>query len=113
MKIDMTLHLNNEPFKSIKSGNKTIEMRLFDEKRRKLKKDNIIEFINRVDEEVLYAKIIDLHIFKNFKELYNNFDKICLGYEINEIANPNDMNKYYFIEEQEKYGVVGIVIKLI
>ena len=31
----------------------------------------------------------------------------------NEEANPNDMNKYYSEEEQQKYGVVGIEIKLL
>ena len=31
----MTLHLNDGPFQSIKSGYKTIEMRLYDEKRKK------------------------------------------------------------------------------
>lgn len=109
----MVLHLNNEPFQSIKSGNKTIEMRLYDEKRKILKKDDIIKFINRADDEVLYARILELHIFKNFEELYYNFDKVCLGYREEEIASPDDMNKYYSIEEQEKYGVVGIEIKLI
>ena len=113
MKIDMVLHLNNEPFQCIKSGNKTIEMRLYDEKRKKLQIDDIIEFRNRVDEEILYAKIIKLHMFKNFEELYNNFDKVYLGYKENEEASPNDMNKYYSLEEQNKYGVVGIEIELI
>ena len=40
------------------------------------------------------------------------FDKVKLGYEENEIANPNDMQQFYPIEEQQKYGVVGIEIEL-
>ena len=41
------------------------------------------------------------------------FDKVLLGYNKDEIASPNDMSKYYSKEEQEKYGVVGIEIKLL
>ncbi len=109
----MILHLDDKPFESIKNGTKTIEMRLFDEKRRLLKENDIIEFINRTTNESINAKIVKLHIFKNFEELYNHFDKLKLGYSENEFANFKDMEAYYSTIEQEKYGVVGIEIKLI
>ena len=109
----MILHLDNKPFESIKNGTKTIEMRLFDEKRRLLKENDIIEFINRTTNESIKAKIIKLHIFKNFEELYNHFDKVKLGYSKDEVADFKDMTTYYSIMEQEKYGVVGIEIELI
>ena len=47
------------------------------------------------------------------KDLYERFDKVKLGYSQNEIANPEDMQEFYPLEEQEKYGVVGIEIELI
>ena len=72
---EVMLHLDDKPFNSIKNGTKTIEMRLNDEKRRKLKVNDIIEFENRKTKEIIKAKIIKLYIFKNFEELYNNFDK--------------------------------------
>lgn len=107
----MKLHLHNGPFNSIKNGSKTIEMRLYDEKRRKLKVGDIIEFINRSTDEKLEVKIINLYLFENFNELYQKFDKIVLGYKEDEVANPDDMNKYYPKEEQEQFGVVAIEIK--
>ena len=110
MKHDMKL--NREPFDSIKSGTKTIEMRLYDEKRRSIKIGDIIEFTNREMEEKICVKVVKLHISNSFNELYKEFDKVLLGYNKNEIANPNDMIKYYSKKEQEKYGVVGIEIKL-
>ena len=110
MKHEMKLH--NNPFNSIKSGTKTIEMRLYDEKRRLIKIGDIIEFTNRSTEEKISVEVIRLHIFNNFSELYKHFDKVLLGYNKNEEANPNDMIKYYSKEEQEKYGAVGIEIKL-
>lgn len=106
------MNLNNEPFISIKSGSKTIEMRLYDEKRRLIKVGDTIEFTNRVTNEKITVKVIQLHIFNDFEELYKNFDKSSLGYKENEKACACDMNKYYSKEEQEKYGVVGIEIKL-
>ena len=36
-----------------------------------------------------------------------------MGYNIDDAANPQDMEEYYSKEEQDKYGVVGIEIRLI
>lgn len=54
-----------------------------------------------------------LYKYPNFKELYKHFDKISMGYDVDDIANPKDMEKYYSKEEQDKYGVIGIKVKLI
>lgn len=107
------MRLNSEPFDKISKGQKTIEMRLFDEKRALLHVGDEIVFINRDDfSKKIYTKIVALHKFKNFDELYKHFDKFSLGYNDNEIANPQDMEKYYSKDEQKKYGVVGIEIRL-
>ena len=105
------MNLNNEPFNSIKSGFKTIEMRLYDEKRKLINIGDIIEFTNRETNEKINTKVIQLHLFNSFEDLYKHFDKISLGYKENEIASPKDMSKYYLDEEQKQYGVVGIEIK--
>ena len=34
-----------------------------------------------------------------------------MGYSEDEIADPKDMEQYYSMEEQNKYGVLGIKIK--
>ena len=107
------LRLHNNPFEKIKEGSKTIEMRLYDEKRRLINIGDIIEFTNRVTLEKIKVKVIKLHLFNSFEDLYNNFDNLSLGYNIDEIKDFNDMCKYYTTEEQKKYGVVGIEIKII
>ena len=107
------LRLHNEPFELIKQGTKTIEMRLYDEKRKLIKQNDIIEFTNRITGEKIKTKVIKIHLFNSFKELYNNFDNECLGYKYNEKKDYKDMEKYYTKQEQCKYGVVGIEIKLI
>ncbi len=111
MKHEMRLH--PEPFKNIKNGTKTIELRLNDEKRQLLKVGDILEFTNRLDDEKLCTKIIGLHHYDSFRELYKHFDKVSMGYREDEEANPEDMEKYYSKEEQEKYGVVGIEVEVI
>lgn len=107
------LKLAPNPFESIKAGTKTIEMRLLDEKRKNIKVGDVIIFVNRNDiDQRLKAKVINLHTFDNFKELYSAFDKSKLGYKSHEIAKPEDMEMYYPKEEIASYGVIGIEIKL-
>ena len=107
------MRLNNSPFELIKGGTKTIEIRLNDEKRSLIKEGDIIEFENRATKEKLKTKVIKLHKFDNFEELYKHFDKISLGYAEDGIADPKDMEEYYPQDKQEKYGVLGIEIKVI
>ena len=105
------MKLQPAPFESIKAVRKTIEMRLYDEKRQLVKAGDIIEFTNILTDETLLTQVVALHKFASFAELYKHFDKTSLGYKENETANPNDMAKYYSQEEQSNYGVVGIEIK--
>ena len=107
------MKLHNQPFEKIKNGTKTIELRLNDEKRQLLKIKDIIEFTNRQTLEKILVEIEELHKYPSFEELYKHFDKISMGYNENEEANPKDMEEYYSKEEQDKYGVVGIKIKRI
>lgn len=105
------MKLNNGPFKNIKDGTKTIELRLNDEKRQLLKIKDLIEFTNRETLEQMLVEIINLYHYPSFEELYKHFDKVAMGYKEDEEANPKDMEEYYSKEEQEKYGVIGIEIK--
>lgn len=107
------MRLHNEPFELIKNKTKTIEMRLLDEKRSLIKEKDIIEFENRITKERLETRVIALHKYPSFNELYQHHDKISLGYKENEATSPEDMEQYYPKEEQERYGVVGIEIELI
>lgn len=107
------MHLHNDPFNKIKNGTKTIEIRLNDEKRRLIQVNDNIVFTNRFNGEEITAKVVNLHHYENFASLYQDFDKISLGYNIEDEAQPKDMEMYYSKEEQEKYGVVGIEVQVI
>lgn len=106
------MRLNNEQFIKIKQGTKTIELRLYDVKRKALRVGDLIEFTNRATNEKIDTIVTKLDRYKDFKELYPNYSKEELGYNKNANANPNDMLAYYSEEEITKYGVIAISIKL-
>lgn len=107
-----TLRLDNKPFEAIKSTHKDIEMRLFDDKRKRINVGDEILFINRSNNETLSCLVTNLYVFDNFKDLYEYFDKSRLGYKDDEVAYPSDMEQYYPIEEIKKNKVVAIEIKI-
>lgn len=113
MKTMHNMNLNNGPFNRIKMGQKTIELRLNDEKRQLLKENDLIEFTNRETLDVIMVEVVRLYKYSNFEELYKHFNKIAMGYDKEDIANPKDMEKYYSKEEQDKYGVIGIEIRVL
>ena len=108
------MKLNSAPFEMIKSGMKTIELRLYDEKRQQVKIGDQIVFTNTATGETLNATVINLHRFNTFSELYKSLPLLKCGYTPENIdnANPVDMEQYYSVEEQKKYGVVGIELCL-
>ena len=107
------MNLWNDPFIKIKERTKTIEMRLNDEKRSLINIGDIIQFTNTKTNEVLECEVINLYKYKNFIELYKNHNTISIGYSEDETSNPNDMLLYYSTEKIDKYGVIGIEIKVI
>lgn len=107
------MRLNHGPFMLIKSKQKSIEMRLNDEKRQKLKVGDQIEFTDKSTNEKIIVQVVNLHRFSSFEELYNIFGKLKLGYQSGEVASPADMEQYYSKDEMQKFGVVGIEINLL
>lgn len=105
-----TMNLHSTPFEKIKSGEKTIELRLFDEKRQKINPGDKIVFTNNATGETLTKTVLKLHRFDSFEDLYKALPLLQCGYTAEDIgtAHPSDMEQYYCAEEQKKYGVVGI-----
>lgn len=108
------MKLNPTPFEMIKSGEKTIELRLYDEKRQQVKTGDNIIFTNTATGEILHTTVLKLHRFDTFDELYNSLPLLKCGYTTENVekANPVDMEQYYSVEEQSKYGVVGFELEL-
>lgn len=108
---NMKLHAS--PFNMIKSGQKTIELRLYDEKRRQICEGDVIIFTNTATGEKRAAEVKKLHRFDSFEELYRSLPLLQCGYTAEDIhaAHPSDMELYYSADEQKKYGVVGIELQ--
>ena len=104
------MKLDPAPFEMIKSGKKTIELRVYDEKRRRIKVGDEIAFTNVANGEVLNVTVKKLHCFATFDELYKSLPLLKCGYTAENIdsATPADMERYYSVEEQREDGVVGI-----
>lgn len=107
------MKLKAEPFRKIRDGLKMIELRLNDEKRQNVQIGDYIEFTLMDDtSQKLTTRVVALHHFSSFKELYASLPKEKLGYSADETSAPDHMDAYYSKEEQEKYGALGIEIEL-
>ncbi len=104
-----TMKLNNKPFEMIENGRKTIELRLNDEKRRKVQIGDFIEFshIDNPDRKI-QVRVTSLHHFDSFNELISEIPKEKYGFKYDELVAPDYMDAFYTREDQEKYGVLGI-----
>lgn len=110
-----SMQLQPSPFEMIRDGTKTIELRLFDEKRKIIQIGDTISFTNTVSKEILNVKVLELSVFDSFETLYRQLPLLECGYTKKDVdtASPDDMDAYYPKEMQQKYGVVGIKIALL
>lgn len=106
------LQLATEPFNAIISGKKTIESRLFDEKRQAIQLGDTVVFTNReVPEQTVSVRVIGLLRYATFHDLFRHNAPAKFGGE--SVAwLENQINAFYTQEEQEKYGVLGIEFEL-
>ena len=73
-------------------------------------------FINTEDNrKTLKTEIVNIYKFKSFEKLYADLPLLKCGYTKEDVktASPEDMLAYYSAKQQEKYGVLGIEIKVI
>jgi len=109
------MNLTPAPLKKIREGQKTIELRLYDDKRKNISIGDTIIFINTEDSnDTLTVIVKNLFVFGSFNELYSNLPLLKCGYTEDNVdkASPDDMELYYSKEKQSQYGVVGIEIVL-
>lgn len=104
------MKLKESPFERIKNGTKTIEFRLYDEKRSKIKIGDQIEFVKLPDlQETILVDVLDLYRENTFENL---FKKVFT--DENEIKKKTaSMYQYYSPDKEKQYGVIGIKISLI
>lgn len=113
----MTRHemkLRPLPFSQIASGEKTIEARLYDEKRQLVQLGDEIQFTNTDTSETLGAYVVGLLRYASFQDMFTYQDPRLFGFDIGDDARTaaEMMRKYYPEAEEVQHGVLGIQINL-
>ncbi len=107
------MHLADEPFNKIKNGEKTIEIRLYDEKRQAITiGSDIIFYKGETIDEWITATVIGLYRFDSFNDIFqsNLFVKTGCNNMTPQVA-AESMYNYYTKEQERQYGVLAIEIK--
>ena len=107
------MKLQPAPFAAIQSGHKTLELRLNDSKRQRIKIGDVILFTQTETGEQLHTEVIDLRRYPDFEAMYAVENPLSMGYNEGEMADPKDMSQYYMEDEIKKYGTLAIEIKKI
>ena len=112
----MTTHqlkLATEPFSAIVSGDKTIESRLYDEKRQKIQIGDQVIFTNRDNpSQTVTVKVVGLLRYAMFHDLFSHNNPRKFGGESVEWLE-NQIGEFYSLDDQLKDGVVGIEFEIV
>ena len=108
------MHLAKLPFEQIKKGEKTVEIRLNDEKRKRLKVGDVLRFTLVDGNETVTTRIVALHTFATFLQLFSSplFGKTGSGNMTAEQATES-MYAYYSRPQEERFGVLAIELQLL
>ena len=107
------LRLTSAPFAAIASGTKTIESRLYDEKRRRIEPGDLICFTNTKDStQNITMKVIGLLRYATFHDLFAHNNPAKFGGD-NVTLLERQIREFYSEEDEREYGVVGIEIEVI
>ncbi len=108
-----TMKLYPQCFELVKSGRKTIELRLLDEKRKAVKEGDVISFSNTETGECIDCVCLELFYADSFVELFEQIgdNEACGSPKDATYAEmAQEMRAYYSEEAERKFGVVGIKI---
>ena len=111
----MTTHqlkLATEPFDAIVSGKKTIESRLYDEKRQKIQLGDEIVFTNRDNPgQIATVKVVGLLRYQTFHDLFIHNNPAKFGSESVKWLE-KQIGEFYSLGDQLENGVIGIEFKV-
>ena len=99
----------------ILNGTKRIELRLYDEKRQQIKIGDIIKFYKEPKlKDTFRAKVIGLLRYNSFYDMFKDLDISILA-DVSMTKNElmDELCRFYTVDNQLKYGVIGIRIELL
>ena len=108
-----SMSLRPEYYEMVRSGEKDIELRLYDEKRRRMRNGDMLLIYNAQNRnDYIRAKIVCFHIAKSFADLATKISMPRTGFaSLNALMSA--IEKFYNTEMESKYGIVGIELEVI
>ena len=101
------------PFNEMKVGRKTVEMRLFDEKRKQIRVGDKIRFTCEDESDSFTVTVVGLHKFENFQALTKAILPKDLGFKD---YSPSQICRYmtdiYTEEKVNEFGTLAIRVSL-
>ena len=107
-----SMSLRPEYYEMVRSGEKDIELRLYDEKRRRMHNGDTVLIYNAQNRnDYIRAKIVRLHIARSFADLATKISMPRTGFaSLNSLMSA--ISKFYDAEMESKYGIVGIELEI-
>jgi ASC-1-like (ASCH) protein len=109
-----SMKLQKEHFDHIAEGSKIIEMRLYDEKRRKIRLGDTIEFTcDQEENQTVRTKVQGLYVYPGFDELVEDFTPTEMGFsKTARIKISEYMLRLYGVEAAFKNKAIAIKVKV-
>ncbi len=106
-----SMSVRNKYFEMIKSGQKDIELRSYDAKRKKVKNgDEFLLFDAENPSEYIICQVLNMHVAPDFESLFKNIDIKRSGFKsLDELTNT--ITKFISLEEISCEQIVGMEIK--
>lgn len=106
-----TMSVRHKYFELIKSGQKDIELRAYDEKRRKMKTgDKFLLYDAENPDQSIICEILNMHVAPDFESLFKKIDIKRSGFkDMTELMDT--ITKFVSREELAREQVVGMEIK--
>ena len=109
-----THHMNLNPFplEKMLSGEKRVEIRIFDEKRQKIRIGDFVEFTSTEDEHhKVKIKVKALLNYPTFSDLVDDMPSDYFAHKDKDVLKKR-IYRFYTKSQEEKYGVLGIKFDL-
>ena len=106
--------IDKKPYKRIKKGLKTVDFRINDLRKNKIKvHDRVIFRENQNSKKEIYGEVVETKTAKTFADIIKYFGKENCGFQNKTIEEADKiMHRFYSEEEIKNNGVVGIRFKI-
>lgn len=106
-----SMSLRPEYYEMVLSGEKDIELRLYDEKRRQMHNGDIVLIFDTQNRpNYIRCKIVRMHIARSFADLGDKISIHRTGFaSLEKLLHA--VSKFYTEDQESKYGVVGIELE--